>query len=82
MPIRSKYSNKEYEALMNDVFAVIEKHNADRDLSIMALGNVLSNIFTHEVTQNDRAAMVELLLPQCIYSPLRSLIHLLALYSC
>lgn len=59
MPIRSKYSNKEYEALMNDVFAVIEKHNADRDLSIMALGNVLSNIFTHEVTQNDRAAMVE-----------------------
>jgi uncharacterized protein YejL (UPF0352 family) len=59
MPIQSKYSNAEFEALMQDVFVAIEKNKADRDLSIMALGNVLATIFTHQVNPKDREAMVE-----------------------
>jgi uncharacterized protein YejL (UPF0352 family) len=44
---------------MQDVFVAIEKNKADRDLSIMALGNVLATIFTHQVNPKDREAMVE-----------------------
>lgn len=59
MPIQSKYSNQEFEALMQDVFEALQKHDADRDLSIMVLGNVLSNIFSNQVNVNDRASMVD-----------------------
>ncbi|MBT1451966.1 DUF1414 domain-containing protein [Glaciecola sp. XM2] len=59
MPIQSKYSNQEFEALMQDVFIALEKNQADRDLSIMALGNVLATIFTNQVNEKNRAAMVD-----------------------
>jgi uncharacterized protein YejL (UPF0352 family) len=58
MPIQSKYSNEEFEALMQDVFVVLEKNKAKRDLSIMALGNVLANIFNNQVSQEQRQDMV------------------------
>lgn len=59
MPIQSKYSNEEFEALMQDIFVAIEKNKASRDLSIMALGNVLATVFTNQVNPNDRDVMVE-----------------------
>ncbi|WP_371193281.1 DUF1414 domain-containing protein [Glaciecola sp. SC05] len=59
MPIQSKYSNEEFEALMQDIFVAIEKNKATRDLSIMALGNVLATVFTNQVNPNDRDVMVE-----------------------
>nr|WP_136252401.1 DUF1414 domain-containing protein [Ningiella ruwaisensis] len=59
MPIQSKYSNEEFEALMSDVFNSLEKHGANRDLSIMVLGNVLSSIFTQQVNEKNRKDMVE-----------------------
>lgn len=59
MPIQSKYSNQEFEALMQDIFVAIEKNKASRDLSIMALGNVLAMIFSKQVNDNDRDVMVE-----------------------
>lgn len=59
MPIQSRYSNEAFEKLMQDVFAVLEKHQADRDLSIMALGNVISTLFTSNVAEQDRQQMVE-----------------------
>ncbi len=59
MPQQSKYSNKEFEAAMQDVFDALEKNNANRDLSLMVLGNVLSNIFTQQVAPKNRDAMVE-----------------------
>ena len=58
MPQQSRYSNKEFEAAMQDVFGALDKNNADRDLSLMVLGNVLSNIFTQEVAPANREAMV------------------------
>lgn len=59
MPQQSRYSNKEFEAAMQDVFEALEKNNANRDLSLMVLGNVLSNIFTQHVALEKREAMVE-----------------------
>jgi uncharacterized protein YejL (UPF0352 family) len=59
MPQQSRYSNKEFEAAMQDVFGALEKNNANRDLSLMVLGNVLSNIFTQEVAPANREAMVD-----------------------
>lgn len=59
MPIQSKYSNQEFETLMQDIFVAIEKNKADRDLSIMALGNVLATIFTQQVNAANRDVMVE-----------------------
>lgn len=59
MPIQSKYSNEEFEALMQDVFIALEKNHADRDLSIMVLGNVLATIFSNQVSDENRMSMVE-----------------------
>lgn len=59
MPIKSKYSNQEFEALMQDILVAIDKNKADRDLSIMALGNVLATIFSYQVSDKDRPLMVQ-----------------------
>ncbi|WP_395343842.1 DUF1414 domain-containing protein [Ningiella sp. W23] len=59
MPIQSKYSNEEFDAVMQDVFVALEKHKASRDLSIMVLGNVLSNIFSQQVNEHARDDMLE-----------------------
>jgi hypothetical protein len=59
MPIQSKYSNEEFETLMQDVFVAIDKNKTDRDLSIMVLGNVLASIFKHQVNDANREVMVE-----------------------
>jgi uncharacterized protein YejL (UPF0352 family) len=59
MPQQSRYSNKEFEAAMQDVFSALEKNKANRDLSLMVLGNVLSNIFTQEVAPAKQEAMVD-----------------------
>ncbi len=59
MPQQSRYSDKEFEAAMQDILVALEQNNANRDLSLMVLGNVLSNIFTQQVAPQKREAMVE-----------------------
>lgn len=59
MPQQSRYSNAEFEALMNEVILVLEKNNANRDLSLMVLGNVLTHIFNQQVAPDNREAMLE-----------------------
>ena len=59
MPQQSRYSDAEFERLMNDVIMVLEKHGTSRDLSLMVLGNVVSHIFEHQVPPASREAMVE-----------------------
>jgi uncharacterized protein YejL (UPF0352 family) len=58
MPIQSRYSNKEFDALTQEVFLALEKHKAKGDLSIMVLGNVLASIFQHQVTDDVRGVMI------------------------
>ncbi|MFW8589482.1 DUF1414 domain-containing protein [Glaciecola sp. 2405UD65-10] len=59
MPIQSRYSNEEFEAVMQDVFVALEQNQSNRDLSIMVLGNVLANIFNNQVNKDKRQDMVE-----------------------
>lgn len=59
MPIQSRYSNEEFDALTQEVFLALETHKAKGDLSIMVLGNVLANIFQHQVRQDIRAKMID-----------------------
>lgn len=59
MPQNSRYQDTDFEALMNKVLATLEENHADRDLSLMVLGNVITHIFQTQVQPKDRAAMVE-----------------------
>lgn len=58
MPIQSRYSNEKFEAIMQDVFVALERNQSSRDLSIMALGNVLTNIFNNQVASEKRELLV------------------------
>ncbi len=44
MAIQSKYKNEQLDALLNDLFIALEKHKAPADLSLMALGNMVTHI--------------------------------------
>ncbi len=59
MPQQSKYTDSQFEALMHDIIISLEKNNADRDLSLMALGNVITNIFLQQVDSAHRGKMAE-----------------------
>lgn len=59
MPQQSKYSDAQFEAIMNDVVFALEKHQANRDLSLMVLGNVITNIFAHQVNEQSREKMAK-----------------------
>jgi hypothetical protein len=56
--IKSRYSDEEFDALTQEVFLALEKHKAKGDLSLMVLGNVLANIFQHQINSGIRAKMV------------------------
>ncbi len=59
MPIQSRYTNEEFETLMQEVFVTLERNNAPKDLSIMVLGNVLATIFENQISEDKREAMVD-----------------------
>ena len=39
MAIQSKYQDKQIDVILNDMIAVLEKHQAPLDLSLIVLGN-------------------------------------------
>ena len=59
MPQNSRYQDTEFEALMSQVIKTLEENQADRDLSLMVLGNVITHILKTQVKQQDRSAMAE-----------------------
>ena len=59
MPQQSKYSDQQFEALMNEIITVLEVNQAGRDLSLMVLGNIITNILEHQVKDSDRKQMAE-----------------------
>ena len=46
MAIQSKYQDKQIDAILNDMIAVLEKHQAPLDLSLIVLGNMTTNLLT------------------------------------
>jgi uncharacterized protein YejL (UPF0352 family) len=59
MPQQSKYSDSQFEAIMHDIIIALEKNKANRDLSLMVLGNIVTNIFHQQVPENQRQQMAE-----------------------
>ncbi len=59
MAIKSKYSNVQVESIIAEVSAVLDKHQAPTDLRLMVLGNCVTDLLTHKVPQESRAAVVE-----------------------
>ncbi len=58
MPQKSRYTNADFEALMHKVIMTLEENQANRDLSLMVLGNVVTHIFNTQVAAENREAMV------------------------
>ncbi|EEV24403.1 hypothetical protein AM202_05584 [Actinobacillus minor 202] len=59
MAIQSKYKSEQLDELLKDLFIVLEKHKAPADLSLMALGNMVTNILHHSAkdqAQRERLA--------------------------
>ncbi|MBQ4830023.1 DUF1414 domain-containing protein [Alteromonas sp. CI.11.F.A3] len=59
MPQNSRYTNAEFETLMNKVILTLEENDAGRDLSLMVLGNVITHILQNQVSPDKREAMAD-----------------------
>ncbi|WP_018651001.1 DUF1414 domain-containing protein [Actinobacillus capsulatus] len=60
MATQSKYQRKQFGALSSDLIATLEKHKAPVDLSLMALGNLITNILRENVqTEVQRHALAD-----------------------
>lgn len=60
MATKSKYQDKQLEALLNDLIIILEKHKSPVDLSLMALGNTITNILqTNVQNAQQREALAE-----------------------
>lgn len=59
MPIQSKYTAKQIDEIMLDIIGCLEKHQADTQLSMMALGNVLSNVLSQHQDKKVKVALAE-----------------------
>ncbi|HDR1414585.1 TPA: YejL family protein [Pasteurella multocida] len=57
MAKNSKYQDKQVDAILNDMIAVLEKHQAPVDLSLVVLGNMVTNLLVSSVGTNQRIAL-------------------------
>lgn len=56
MAIQSKYQSAQLDELVNDLIITLEKHKAPVDLSLMALGNLVTNILTQNIQHPQQRA--------------------------
>ena len=59
MAIQSKYSNQQIDAILQDMVAVLQKHQAPLDLSLMVLGNMTTNLLTSNVGTEQQQALAQ-----------------------
>ncbi|AKD38209.1 YejL family protein [Pasteurella sp. P03HT] len=57
MAKNSKYQDKQVDAILNDMIAVLEKHHAPVDLSLVVLGNMVTNLLMSSVGTAQRTAL-------------------------
>ncbi|OOF67710.1 YejL family protein [Rodentibacter caecimuris] len=55
----SKYSDTQVNAIINDIIAVLEQHKTSVDLSLIALGNMVSNLLLSSVPASQRQAVAQ-----------------------
>ena len=59
MAIQSKYQDKQIDAILNDMIAVLEKHQAPLDLSLIVLGNMTTNLLTGSVGKQQKQVLAQ-----------------------
>lgn len=57
MPQISRYSDEHVEQLLNEMLNVLEKHKAPTDLSLMVLGNMVTNLINTSIATAQRQAI-------------------------
>lgn len=59
MAIQSKYQDKQIDAILNDMIAVLEKHQAPLDLSLIVLGNMTTNLLTGSLGKQQQKVLAK-----------------------
>ncbi|HEY3591343.1 MAG TPA: YejL family protein [Buttiauxella sp.] len=57
MPQISRYSDERVEELLSELANVLEKHQAPTDLSLMVLGNMVTNLINTSVASAQRRSL-------------------------
>ncbi|MCA2018765.1 YejL family protein [Vibrio tritonius] len=59
MPITSKYSDEKVETILTEIAAVLDKHEASSELTLMIAGNIATNVLNQNVAAGQRKAIAE-----------------------
>ena len=59
MPQSSRYSDEHVEQLLSELVNVLEKHHTPTDLSLMVLGNMVTNLINTSVAPAQRQAIAK-----------------------
>lgn len=59
MPQHSRYSDENVEQLLSELVNVLEKHKTPTDLSLMVLGNMVTNLINTSVAPAQRQAIAK-----------------------
>ncbi|WED20928.1 YejL family protein [Vibrio sp. JC009] len=59
MPITSKYSDDQIELILSEVAAVLEKHGANAELTLMIAGNIATNVLNGNIPAAQRKSIAE-----------------------
>lgn len=71
MAIQSKYQDKQLDALLQDLIVVLEKHKAPVALSLMALGNTVTNILQSNVQNSAQREVLAEVFSQALKNSLK-----------
>ena len=71
MPQQSRYSDEHVEQLLSELANVLEQHKAPTDLSLMVLGNMVTNLINSSVAPAQRQAIARTI-PQALQSSINS----------
>ncbi|PNM60962.1 hypothetical protein AL546_021360 [Vibrio vulnificus] len=59
MPITSKYTDEQVESILTEIGAVLDKHGATPELSLMIAGNIATNVLNQQVAASQRKLIAE-----------------------
>jgi len=57
MPQISRYNDEQIEVMLAELSAVLEKHKAPTDLSLMVLGNMITHLLNTRVSSAQRESL-------------------------
>ncbi|EGQ8076083.1 YejL family protein [Vibrio vulnificus] len=59
MPITSKYTDEQVESILTEIGAVLDKHGATPELSLMIAGNIATNVLNQQIAASQRKLIAE-----------------------